>query len=156
MAVLLLATPWLVPFAVTTLNRITKRDFAVPHLPARALWWAGAGTTIAWVLYGVAFQWFAAGLSGGVTSGTTGDWIAIFIGSYLVGFLTLFSPGGLGTREVAMAEGLQRSGLAVGALSALLVVASRLWLTVLEVIPGLLFVLLRPTARRASSSDSNR
>ena len=124
----------------------------MPHLPARAIWWAGAGTAVAWTLYGVAFQWFAWGISGGVTSGTTGDWIAIFIGPYLVGFITLFSPGGLGAREVAMLEALPRAGLATGALAALLVVSSRLWLTVLEVIPGVLFMLIRPATRRDSPS----
>jgi len=153
LVLLLVLTPWLVPFAVTMLNRFTNRRFAVPHLPARAIWWAGAGTAIAWTLYGVAFQWFASGISGGATSGTTGDWIAIFIGPYLVGFITLFSPGGLGAREVAMLEALPRAGLATGALAALLVVSSRLWLTVLEVIPGVLFMLMRPAARRDSSSD---
>jgi len=152
--VLLLAlTPWLVPVAVTMLNRLTTRQFAVPHLPARAIWWAGAGTALAWTLYGVAFQWFAAGISGGATSGTTGDWVAIFIGPYLLGFVALFSPGGLGVREVAMLEALQRTGLATGALAALLVAASRLWLTVLEVIPGVLFLIIRPAARRDSPSD---
>ncbi len=152
-AVLLLA-PWLVPAGVRLVNRVSPRQFAVPHLPARAIWWAGAGTALAWTLYGVAFQWFASGISGGATSGTTGDWVAIFIGPYLLGFLAIFSPGGLGVRELAMAEALQRTGMATGALSALLVAASRLWLTVLELVPGVLFLILRPASRRVTSSDS--
>jgi hypothetical protein len=52
-----------------------------------------------------------------------------------------------------MLEALQRTGLATGALAALLVAASRLWLTVLEVIPGVLFLIIRPAARRDSPSD---
>jgi hypothetical protein len=153
LAALLVFTPWLVPFAVRMLNRLTTRQFAEPHLPARAIWWAACGTALAWILYGVAFQWFAAGISGEATAGTTGDWIALFIGPYLLGFVALFTPGGLGVREVFMAEALQRSGLAVGAAAALLVAASRIWLTVLEIIPGVLFLLLRPAARRVSPSD---
>lgn len=153
LAALVLLTPWLVPFGVRLLNRLSKRQFVEPHLPARAIWWAGAGTALAWTLYGIAFQWFATGISGGATAGTTGDWIAIFVGPYLLGFVAIFAPGGIGVREIAMAEALERTGLAVGALSTLLVAASRLWLTALEIIPGVLFLLLRPAARRVSSSD---
>lgn len=153
LAALVLLTPWLVPFAVRMLNRVSKRQFAVPHLPAAAIWWAGAGTAVAWVLYGVAFQWFAAGISGNATAGTTGDWIALFIGPYLAGFVAVFSPGGLGVREMAMDRMLKDSGLAIGAVAALLVVASRVWLTILDLTPGVLFLLLRPAVRRASPSD---
>ena len=153
LAALLLVTPWMVPAAVRLLNRVSRRDFAMPHLPPSAIWWAGAGTALAWAMYGVAFQWFASGISGGATAGTTADWIAIFVGSYLFGFVVLFAPAGLGAREVAMAEALERAGLAVGALSALLVAASRLWLTVLEIVPGVLFLLIRPAAHRGSSSS---
>ena len=153
LAALLVLTPWLVPLAVHVLNRFTTRQFAEPHLPARAIWWAAAGTALAWVLYGVAFRRFAAAISGGATAGSAGDWVAIFVGPYLLGFVALFSPGGLGVREVFMAEALQRSGLAVGAVAALLVAASRVWLTVLEIVPGVLFLLFRPAARRVSSSD---
>ncbi|MCX5761241.1 MAG: lysylphosphatidylglycerol synthase domain-containing protein [Gemmatimonadetes bacterium] len=154
LALALVCTPWLVPFAVRTLNRVSTRQFAVPHLPARAIWWAGTGTTLAWVLYGVAFQWFVAGISGGATAGTTGDWIAIFVGPYLLGFVALFSPGGLGVREGAMLVALEQAGLATGALAALLVTASRLWLTVLEIIPGVLFLMIHPANRRISSNDT--
>lgn len=150
---LLVLTPWLVPLAVQLLNRISKRQFAEPRLPPSAIWWAAAGTSVAWVLYGVAFRWFAIGISGGATAGTMGDWVAIFVGSYLLGFVTLVSPGGLGVREGFMAVALRQSGLVVGSVAALLVVASRVWLTVLEIVPGVFFLLLRPAARRASSSD---
>ncbi|MEK6611629.1 MAG: lysylphosphatidylglycerol synthase domain-containing protein [Gemmatimonadota bacterium] len=153
LGLLVFLMPWLVPFAVHALNRVSRRQFGEPHLPPSAIWWAGVGTASAWLLYGVAFQWFATGVSGGATAGTTGDWIAIFTGPYLLGFVALFAPGGIGVREIAMAESLQRTGLAVGALSALLVAASRVWLTVLEIIPGVLFLLIRPAARRDSPSD---
>lgn len=153
LALLLVLTPWLVPYAVRILNRVSRRHFAEPDLPPSALWWAAGGTALAWVLYGVAFRWLALGLSGGAAAGTTADWIAVFVGSYLIGFMALFAPGGIGIREGAMTLALKQSGLAVGSVAALLVLASRLWLTVLEIIPGVLFILLRPAARRGSSSS---
>ena len=91
-------------------------------------------------------------MSAGSVGGTWGEWTAIFVGPYLVGFISFFAPAGLGMRELAMAEALQRSGLAAGALAALLVLASRVWLTLLEIIPGVLLLLVTPRVRTDSSS----
>ncbi len=153
MGVVLFGAPWLVPMGVRLLNAVTGRQVSLPHLPRRAIWWAALGTALAWVLYGVAFKVFAAGMMQGAAPGTLGDWTAIFIGPYLMGFIAFFAPGGAGVREVFMAEALQRTGLAVGAAAALLVVSSRVWLTILEIIPGVLFLLVRPSRRPASSSN---
>jgi hypothetical protein len=125
LGVVLFGAPWLVPVGVRLLNAVTGRAVTLPHLPPRAIWWAAAGTALAWVLYGVAFQVFAAGMMDGAAPGTLGDWTAIFIGPYLLGFIAVFAPGGAGVREFFMAESLQRSGLAVGAMAALLVLSSR-------------------------------
>jgi hypothetical protein len=152
LALALVLAPTLLPRAVALVNRVSGHQLAVPHLPPRAIWWAAAGTTLAWVLYGVAFEFFAVGMSAGTVAGSLGDWTALFVGPYLIGFIAVFAPGGIGMREVAMAEALQRSGLAVGALAALLVVASRVWLTILEIIPGVLLLMLRPPARSDTPS----
>ncbi len=152
LGIVVFGAPWLVPEGVRLLNAVTGRQVTLPHLPPRAIWWAAAGTALAWVLYGVAFQLFAAGMMEGTAPGTLGDWTAVFIGPYLVGFITIFAPGGIGVREVAMAEALQRTGLAVGAMAALLVLSSRVWLTILEIIPGVLFLLVRPSRRSDSPS----
>ncbi len=149
----LLGAPQLLPTAVRMVNRMAGREFALPHLPRRAIWWAVAGTTLAWAFYGVAFQYFAAGITAGSMNGSLGGWTAIFIGPYLLGFIAVFAPGGIGVREVAMAEALQRTGLAVGAVAGLLVAASRVWLTILEIIPGVLLLLLQPKHRVAPSAD---
>jgi uncharacterized membrane protein YbhN (UPF0104 family) len=153
LAVAMLAAPTALPLAIAFVNRVTGRTFAVPALPRSAILWASTGTTVAWVLYGVAFKLFAVGITAGVVAGSLGDWTAIFIGPYLLGFIAVFAPGGIGVREVAMAESLQRAGLAVGAMAALLVAASRVWLTILEIIPGVLFLLVRPMRRSSSHID---
>jgi hypothetical protein len=153
LALSLVAAPRALPLAVSTLNRLLGRSMAVPHLPPRALWWAVCGTTLAWLLYGLAFQMFAHGISAGAGAGAYRAWAASFVASYLVGFIAVFSPGGLGVREVALAEALQRTGLATGALVALLVAGSRIWLTLLEIIPGVLFLLVRPASRPTSTSS---
>lgn len=153
LGIMVFSAPWLVPAGVRFLNTLTGRQVKLPHLPPRAIWWAAAGTTLAWVLYGVAFQLFVSGMLRGPAPGTLGDWTAIFIGPYLIGFLAVFAPGGAGVREVFMAEALQRTGLVAAAVAALLVVSSRVWLTILEIIPGVLFLLVSPSRRSDSSSD---
>ncbi|MBM3907690.1 MAG: flippase-like domain-containing protein [Gemmatimonadetes bacterium] len=153
LALATIAAPSLLPWCVRGINRLAGREFAVPHLPTRAIYWAAGGTTLAWALYGVAFEFFAIGVSGGAVGGSLGDWTAVFVGPYLLGFIAVFAPGGIGVREVAMAEALQRSGLAIGATSALLVAASRVWLTLLEIVPGVVLLLMRPPARSSSTSS---
>jgi len=145
-----LGAPWLLPNVIRLVNRLTNRSITLPLLPPSAIWWAAAGTALAWVFYGVAFEAFAIGMGAG-SNGSFGDWTAIFIGPYLLGFIAVFAPGGIGVREVAMAEALQRTGLAAGALAALLVAASRVWLTIFEIIPGVIWLLLQPISRSSSS-----
>jgi hypothetical protein len=151
LALAALAAPTALPSTVRLVNWLSGREFNVPPLPRRAIWWAAAGTTLAWVLYGVAFRYFVIGVTAGAATGSVGEWTAIFIGPYLLGYIAVFAPGGIGVRELAMAEALPRAGLAVGAVAALLVAASRLWLTILEVLPGLFFLLLKPADRSATS-----
>jgi hypothetical protein len=131
-----LATPWLLPLAVRTAARVTGRDFSAPDLPLGAVVRTLAGCALAWVVYGVAFWFLAQGLLPG-GGGSVADAIGIFTGSYLVGYLVLIAPGGIGAREVAMFVALERSGFAQGADATLLVVASRLWLTLSELGPAL-------------------
>lgn len=144
------AAPWLLPYAARFASRVSGRPFAEPHLPPSAIWWAAAGTTLAWVFYGIAFEAFAVALAPTEVHGSIPAWTAVFVGSYVLGFLAVFAPGGIGVREVTMAEALPRAGLAFGPTVALLVVASRVWLTVLEIIPGVLFMMLSPPARDVS------
>ena len=45
-----------------------------------------------------------------------------------------------GAREVVLASALQALHLATGPEAAVITIASRLWLTVLEIVPGLLYL----------------
>ncbi len=132
--------PWTLKPLVRLTGRVTGRPVEAPNLPAAAVWLAAAGCTAAWVLYGLAFQQLAIGVLGPAAAGDAGAYVAIFTLSYLLGFLTLVAPGGIGVREVAMGAMLTAAGLATGAEATILVVASRLWLTVLEIVPGVLFL----------------
>jgi glycosyltransferase 2 family protein len=139
-AAALALAPVVIPRLVALVARVTGRAIAVPHIPPRAIWIATASTVASWLLYGIAFAWFARGVSPRAT-GNAWSYIAVYTGSYLAGYLALFAPGGVGVREAALVLAMPRFQLASAADAAVIAVTSRLWLTVLEILPGL--VLLR-------------
>lgn len=138
LAAVVIASPQALPRLGVLAGRVLKRAIVIRELPHRVLLIAAALTTIAWLMYGVAFWLFTVGVLGSAP-GALRDYVAVFAGSYLLGFIAIFSPAGVGVREGAMGVALQRAGFAIGP-AYLLVVASRLWLTALEVLPPLIFL----------------
>lgn len=87
-----------------------------------------------WIVYSVSFWLFARGL--GLELGLlTGA--SAFAAAYVLGYLVLFAPAGLGVRE-AILIALMTSTIGVGAATAL-AAASRLWTTLVEVVPAAAF-----------------
>ena len=135
--VALLLAPAVIPRLAAVAGRVTGKPLAIGKVPYRALWVSAAATTAAWVFYGIAFAAFAHGISPRATGNAT-SYIAVYTGSYLAGYLALFVPGGIGVREAVLVLAMPRFGLLPAADAAVVAVASRLWLTVLEIGPGLL------------------
>jgi hypothetical protein len=147
------AVPVLLPLGARIAARVAGRPYVPVRVPTRVLVGVAGANVLAWVLYGIAFRW----LAGALLPDLAGKWVeyvAVFAGSYLAGYLALIVPGGLGVRELSMAAALVRLGAADAPDAALLAVASRLWLTVLELVPGLLFV-ARGALRPAPPSRSD-
>jgi uncharacterized membrane protein YbhN (UPF0104 family) len=117
-------------------------------LPPRALVAALVGTSAAWLLYGVAFRWFSLGVGVGGTGGLA-SYTAAYTLSYLLGYLVLLAPGGIGVREGALVASMTQLGLASVGEATVVAVTSRLWLTALEVAPGVLLVAFGAGRRRA-------
>jgi len=87
-----------------------------------------------WIVYAVSFWLFARGL--GLELGLlTGA--SAFAAAYVLGYLVVFAPAGLGVREGFLIA-LLTSTIGVGAATAL-AAASRLWTTVVEVVPAAAF-----------------
>jgi hypothetical protein len=146
-------TPALVPRLVPLVSQVVGRPVPLVRIPARSLWIAALGSLCAWILYGIAFRLLAEGVLGRA-AGAWGAYIAVYTGSYLTGFLALFAPGGIVVRESVMILGLTQLGLATSPEALVLAVASRLWLTILEVVPGLLF-LARDGTRQLGKTSRN-
>ena len=149
----LLLTPVVVPRLAMLAGRISGRAIAIPRVPARAIWVASASTIASWLLYGIAFSLFAHGVSPRAT-GNASSYIAVYTGSYLAGYLALFVPGGVGVREAVLVLAMPRFNLASAADAAVIAITSRLWLTVLEILPGLLLLRRRKeTTARGQYAD---
>jgi hypothetical protein len=153
LAAAVLASPSALPRLGALAGRIFKRDITLRPLRHSVLLTAGALTCIAWLMYGVAFWLFTKGMLG-AAPGAFRDYVAVFAGSYLLGFLAIFTPAGLGAREGVMRLALARAGFAIGPAD-LLAVASRLWLTVLEVIPPLIFLALVRRRRLSTHEEKS-
>jgi hypothetical protein len=142
----LLFAPLLMPRIAPFVGRMMGRPVQA-SLPARAVIYAMAGNLAAWLLYGAAFRLFVSGLLGPTTGGYA-EYLAAYTISYLLGYLALFAPAGLGVREGAMVTVLTFAGLATAPQAALVALTSRVWLTLLEVVPGFAFWMHAAVNRR--------
>ena len=147
----LLLMPFIVPRLAPRVGRLLGRPLAAT-LPARAIIYSIVGNTIAWLIYGAAFQLFVRGVLGSAAGGYT-SYLAAYTSSYLIGYIAIFAPAGLGVRELAMLELLQFAGLATHSQAALVTLTSRLWLTLIEVTPATLFLAHYRMRRRSPTPD---
>jgi glycosyltransferase 2 family protein len=110
--------------------------------PTRAIVVSAVANVVAWVLYGVAFKFLIHGILGSA-AGRLPAYTAAFAISYVVGYLVLLVPGGIGPREWVLINVLIAAGLATAPEAAAISLASRLWLIVIEIVPALLFLAYR-------------
>jgi uncharacterized membrane protein YbhN (UPF0104 family) len=82
------------------------------------------------------------------------DYVAVYASSYVIGYLALALPGGIGVREGAQTKMLTILGVATLGQAATIAVTSRLWLTVLEIVPALVF-LARGNRSRSEAMTSH-
>ena len=117
-------------------------------LPPGPVLFGIAANAVAWVCYGISFWCLVRGTLPEVRLSVVGS-IGVFCGSYIVGLIAPFAPGGLGVRESMFIVMLQsRTGLGN---AVALAVASRLFLTVVELGFVVPFLFLKPETRRAAS-----
>lgn len=147
----LLLAPMLMPRIAPAVGRMVGRNVEAT-LPARAVVYALVGNLTAWLLYGAAFQLFVHGLLGPLAGGYA-EYLAAYTISYLLGYLAIFAPAGLGVREGAMVTVLTYAGLATQPQAALVALTSRVWLTLLEVVPGFAFWTHAAMNRRPPTRD---
>ena len=147
LAAALLSAPRVLPPLARWVGSITGREIAPPTIPAASIWTAAVASALSWVLYGLAFMLFVRGLLGDA-AGEISSYIAVYSAAYILGFISPIAPAGLGVRELTLAAFMTQLGLANEADAALVAIAARLWLTVVELIPSGLYVATGSAAKR--------
>jgi uncharacterized membrane protein YbhN (UPF0104 family) len=145
---LLLSAPRFLPPLAMWLGNLIGREIAPPTVPATSIWTAAVASALSWLFYGVAFQLFVRGLLGSAP-GEMSSYIAVYTAAYILGFISPIAPAGLGVREFTLAAFMTQFGLANEADAALVAIAARLWLTVVELVPSGLYI-AAGTARKSS------
>lgn len=97
------------------------------------------GYLACWTVYGIAFWVFLHSLSPEHSIGI-GPAIAAFVSAYQIGYFTIFSPGGLGTRELVMSATLAPF---LGPASVGIAITARIWNTLSDVIASLIAIRIR-------------
>jgi uncharacterized membrane protein YbhN (UPF0104 family) len=133
------------------LGRLAGATTPLEPLPALAVLTSAALAAIAWLGYGAAFWLLARGLVAGVSLPLTTA-TGIFAVGYILGWLALFAPGGVGVRELVFIGLLGPSLGGGGALA--LSAASRLLLTALEAAAALVTLPLRHRPQESPRASS--
>lgn len=144
-----LLLPMMLPPLIRAFERLTGRTLDLGDLPRRAVYIAIMGNVIAWVMYGWSFELFVHGVLG-TPQGTLPQYTAAYALSYVIGYLVFLIPGGIGPREAALIVSLKTIGLNAKD-AAVIAVTSRLWLTLLEVVPGLIYLALQTRRTKTST-----
>jgi uncharacterized membrane protein YbhN (UPF0104 family) len=139
LAIVLLSAPKFLPPLAVWVSTLIGKDIAPPSVPATSIWTAAIASTLSWLFYGVAFQLFVRGLLG-AAPGEISSYVAVYTAAYILGFISPIAPAGLGVREFTLAAFMTQLGLANEVDAALVAIAARLWLTVVELIPSGLYI----------------
>ena len=149
LVVILLSAPRLLPPLAVGIGSLIGKDILPPTVPAASIWTAAIASTLSWLLYGLAFQLFVRGLLGS-SPGEISSYIAVYTAAYLLGFISPIAPAGLGVREFTLAAFMTQLGLANEADAALVAIAARLWLTIVELVPSGLYIATGATRKTLS------
>ena len=140
----LLALPALIPRVLTLAG---KRAENVKVPPRGTLWLTIVVAAAAWVLLSLGFMLFVRAISPDA-GGRALAYVSAYTASYIAGFVAPFAPGGIGVREPALVIAMTQLGLAGTADAAVIAVASRVWLTGIELVPGLIALALQLSSSR--------
>ncbi len=145
----MLAWPAGASLASRAIGRVSGRSIELRAVRPAALLLSAAVTAVQWVAYGLALSLCVRGLTGRDINLTAA--IGVFTGSYVAGLINVFTPAGIGTREIILVDWL--TGQLHGPAAAILVTAgSRILMTATELLAAL--VVLPLTRQRADGHEA--
>ncbi len=145
---LILLALFALPVVIPRLLKLAgKRAETVKVPPRGTLWLTIVVSCAAWVLLSLAFMLFVRAILPEL-GGSMLAYVSAYTASYIAGFLAPFAPGGIGVREPALVIAMTELELASTADAAVIAVASRMWLTVVELVPGLIALAVQLSTSR--------
>lgn len=142
---LALLNPSILVRVVRVAGRLLRRDVTIERPAAPRLLAAAGWCTLSWLLFGVHAWIIARDVSGGPVP--YGQAVGAFALAWLVGFLVVISPAGVGAREGVLVVAF--SGSLTTAEGLVFAVVSRVLLTLVDAGGALVGVLLQQADRRA-------
>jgi glycosyltransferase 2 family protein len=133
--------PVLVPWALGVARRLGAR-IPEQRIPPRLIAVSAIANMIAWVLYGAAFLCLTRGLVD-IPSKSLLQHISVNATSYVAGYLAIIVPAGIGVREEILQQVMVAANMAEPAAAGAVSVVSRLWQTIIVVLPALIFLAYR-------------
>jgi uncharacterized membrane protein YbhN (UPF0104 family) len=141
--------------SVTRLHAAIKQHVpGIDSVSAATMWTLIWTSTASWILWGIALLGLARALLPGLEA-SIAAYVAAWTGSFLAGLIALVSPAGLGARETVMQAVLTRTGMRPADVLVLVVVA-RAWVTVLDIAPAAIILLLRRRSRDRPDAQLQR
>ena len=136
-----IALPVLVPWAF---RRARRFGLKVPEvdMPKRVIAMSAFANVVSWFTYGTAFLFLNRGVVD-VGASSIMQHTAVFATSYVVGYLAIPVPAGVGVREKSLTGVMVAAGLATPAAARAISLVSRLWLLIILVLPALIFLAYR-------------
>lgn len=139
-AALILLQPKVLAAVVRRLGKLLRRDVRIDPPSARFLMIAAAWSFVAWLLFGIHAWIIASDIASG-DGASLGQAAGAFALAWLVGFLVIVSPAGVGAREGVLVVAF--SGTLTTAEGLAFAVLSRVLLTVVDGLAALTGLLLK-------------
>jgi hypothetical protein len=135
------ALPVIIPWAFRVARRFGAK---VPEqtMPPRLIAVSAGANVLAWGLYGVAFLCLTRGIVD-LASRSLTQHIAVNATSYVIGYLAIPVPAGIGVREKSLQEIMLAASMGTPAEAVAVSLVSRLWLLIITVLPALIFLAYR-------------
>ena len=146
---LLLCNPRFLEWSLNTLLRLFKRPPIKVTLTWRQLGLILFGYLGVWLIMGSAFALLAASLTP-VTPQQFAALIATWAAAYVIGYLSMLTPSGLGVREGVMI--LLLAPLFPAPVPTIIALAARLWMVIAEVVGAAIALVVRTRERGATES----
>ena len=131
---------------------LAQRAKGFETLTAATMWTLVWTSMASWIFWGLALFALATSLLPNATVSVSA-YITAWTGSFLAGLIAVVSPAGLGAREGIMQAVLEKAGMIAGD-ALVLVLVSRVWATLLDVVPAVLVLAIRKRQEGTSRSAS--